>query len=147
MAEQHKSETAPFIGAKLALFMGPDLLVIQRDDKPDIPWPGYWDLPGGGREDGESPVACALRETREEVSVILTPDQIAWSHHEHRPSGLAWYFAAHLPAERVRDVRLGDEGQGWQLMPPLDYCRHPLAVPHFAEVLALYLGQTPASPT
>ena len=36
-----------FSGAKLALFLGPDLLVILRDDRPDIPWPGRWDLPGG----------------------------------------------------------------------------------------------------
>lgn len=150
MAEQPESETAAlagaFIGAKLALFLGPDLLVIQRDDRPDIPWPGYWDLPGGGREGDESAIACALRETREEVGLIVAPDQIVWRHSHERPDGVAWFFAAHLPAGRVRDVRLGDEGQGWQLMTPGDYCRHPLAVPHFAGILALYLGENPAAP-
>lgn len=145
MAEQQENLFVPFTGAKLALFLGPDLLVIQRDDKPDIPWPGYWDLPGGGREGAETPVACALRETREEVGLTLSPDQIAWQHSEDRPTGQAWYFAAHLPAARVREVRLGDEGQGWQLMTPGDYCRHPLAVPHFAEIVSLYLGQNPAA--
>ena len=44
-----------FIGAKLALFIGADLLTILRDDRPDIPFPGHWDFPGGGREGGESP--------------------------------------------------------------------------------------------
>lgn len=146
MAKQQDPAFAPFIGAKLALFLGPDLLVIQRDDKPDIPWPGYWDLPGGGREGAETPVACALRETQEEVALILSPDQIVWRHSELRPDGRAWYFAAHLPASRVRDVRLGDEGQGWQLMPPSEYCSHPLAVPHFAEILALYLRRSVAAP-
>ena len=56
-----------FSGAKLALFLGADLLVIKRDDRPDIPYPGYWDLPGGGREGDETPQACALRETYEET--------------------------------------------------------------------------------
>ncbi|TDK46295.1 NUDIX hydrolase [Antarcticimicrobium luteum] len=147
MAEQPTPRIAPFAGAKLALFLGPDLLVIQRDDRPDIPWPGYWDLPGGGREGDETPIACALRETREEVSLTLCPDQIAWSHSYLRPHGRVWFFAAHLPAARVTDVRLGDEGQGWRLMPPETYCRHRRAVPHFAETLALYLSENPATLT
>ena len=42
-----------FSGAKLALFLGADLLVIRRDMRPDIPFPGHWDLPGGGREGEE----------------------------------------------------------------------------------------------
>ena len=54
-----------FDGAKLALFLGKDLVVILRDDKPDIPYPAHWDLPGGGREGAETPEACALRETYE----------------------------------------------------------------------------------
>ena len=61
----------PFSGAKIALFMGDDLLVIKRDDKPDIPYPGHWDLPGGGREGDETPELCALREAREEAQLVL----------------------------------------------------------------------------
>ncbi|MDX2484452.1 MAG: NUDIX hydrolase [Pseudodonghicola sp.] len=141
MTDQRDIEIAPFSGAKLALFLGPDLLVIQRDDRPDIPWPGHWDLPGGGREGIETPVDCALRETREEVDLTLSPDQITWSRSYLRPHGRVWFFVAHLPAARVADVRLGDEGQDWCLMAPRTYCRHPLAVPHFAETLALYLEQ------
>ncbi|WP_323776898.1 hypothetical protein [Leisingera sp.] len=38
-----------FSGAKLTLFLGRDLLVILRDDAPDILYPGHWDLLGGGR--------------------------------------------------------------------------------------------------
>ncbi|WP_342667060.1 NUDIX domain-containing protein [Leisingera methylohalidivorans] len=52
-----------FSGVKLALFLGRDRLVILRDGAPDIPYPGYWDLPGGRREGRKSPEACALRET------------------------------------------------------------------------------------
>lgn len=133
--------SAPFSGSKLALFLGAELLVILRDDKPDIPWPGYWDLPGGGREGEESPLDCVLRETWEEVGLVLSPREVSWSTSYLRPHGRVWFFAAHLPAARRADVRLGDEGQEWRLMAPETYCHHPLAVPHFAEQLTLYLGR------
>lgn len=128
-----------FSGAKLAVFLGRDLLVIQRDDKADIPYPGHWDLPGGGREGQESPSACALRETREEVGLVLPEGALVWRRSYLRPRGRVWFFAAHLPASAAEKIRLGDEGQCWALMAPRTYCAHPLAVPHFAERLREYL--------
>ncbi|MBK0326285.1 NUDIX hydrolase [Rhodobacteraceae bacterium F11138] len=130
-----------FSGAKLALFLGKDLLVIRRDDKPDIPWPGHWDLPGGGREGQETPTDCALRETFEEVGLTVAPKDLVWSTRYRRPHGLVWFFAAHLPARTVNAIRFGNEGTGWRLMSPLAYCDHPLAVPHFAQKLRSYLAQ------
>ncbi|MCD9146887.1 NUDIX hydrolase [Pseudophaeobacter flagellatus] len=130
-----------FSGAKLALFLGADLLVIKRDDRPDIPYPGYWDLPGGGREGDETPQACALRETYEEVRLSLVASDLTWSNSYRRPRGLVWFFVSHQPAELQQQVRLGDEGQCWQLMRPQAYCDHPLAVPHFAGQLRDYLGR------
>ena len=131
-----------FSGAKLALFLGPDLLVIRRDDRPDIPWPGRWDLPGGGREGTESPEACVLRETHEEVGLRLDVADLVWRRSydsDNRPHGLVWFFAAHLPRGASADIRFGDEGQGWTLMPPEAYCAHDLAIPRFAEQLQAYL--------
>ena len=60
-----------FGGAKIALLCDDRLLVYQRDDKPGIPWPGLWDLPGGGRENGETPLQCVQRETQEEFGVAI----------------------------------------------------------------------------
>lgn len=128
-----------FSGAKLALFIGEDLLVIRRDNNPAIPYPDHWDLPGGGREQDESPQTCALRETHEEVGLRLRPDQLVWARSYLRPRGTVWFFAAHLPRQMAAQVRLGDEGQGWRLMSPQAYCAHPLAVPHFADQLRIYL--------
>ena len=130
-----------FAGAKLAVFLGQNLLVIQRDDRPDIPYPGHWYLPGGGREAGESPAACALRETVEEVGLVLEPAALVWARPYQRPHGRVWFFAAHLPASAVELIRFGDEGQGWALMAPEVYCAHPLAVPHFAARLREYLAE------
>lgn len=131
-----------FSGAKLALFLGADLLVILRDERPDIPYPGHWDLPGGGREGHETPETCVLRETREEVGLDLRQSQLVWANSYQRPRGLVWFFVAHLPEAASTEISFGSEGQGWRLMPPETYCAHPLAVPHFGEQLRLYLACT-----
>ena len=36
-----------FTGVKAALLVEQSILVILRDNKPDIPWPNTWELPGG----------------------------------------------------------------------------------------------------
>ena len=131
-----------FSGAKLALFLGNDLLVIRRDDRPDIPWPDHWDLPGGGREGLESAAQCALRETFEEVGLILQERDLVWARHYQRPHGTVWFFAAHQPPQLQDKIEFGNEGQGWSLMPPQVYCDHPLAVPHFAVQLRSYLAES-----
>ncbi len=128
-----------FAGAKLALFIGGNLAVILRDTRPDIPWPGRWDLPGGGREGDESPAHCALRETREELGLVVAATDLRWGQRFTGRSGPVWFFAAHLDASRVRDVVFGDEGQRWTLMPPQTYLSDPLAIPHFQDRLRLYL--------
>lgn len=132
-------EDKEFAGAKLVLFIGAKLLVIRRDDKPGLPWPGYLDLPGGGCEAGESAMACVLRETREEVGLSLNKDQLVWRRFYPDDPTPAWFFAAHLPAQAEADVVFGGEGQGWMLMEPQDYVAHAEAVPHFRLRVRDYL--------
>lgn len=134
-----------FSGAKLALFLGDDLLVIRRDDKPDIPYPGHWDLPGGGREGIETPQECALRETREEVGLVVRSNDLIWSSRYRRPHGTVWFFVAHRPAAEQAEIRFGNEGQGWQLMSPDAYCAHPLSITPFRTQLRRYLAQADKS--
>jgi 8-oxo-dGTP diphosphatase len=51
------------------LFLNPrgEVLMLLRDDKPDISYPNTWDLPGGHMEKGEGPPECICREMREEL--------------------------------------------------------------------------------
>ena len=70
---------AGFVGAKAALFCGNALLACLRDTHPGLPWPGMWDLPGGGREGDESPEDCLLRELAEELGLTIRFHQ---SNHE-----------------------------------------------------------------
>lgn len=130
----------PFEGAKLALYLGSHLAVIQRDDDPDILYPGLWDLPGGGREGAESPMACALRETREELGLTVPEHAIHWGRGFVDGPARRWFFVARLPVDRVSKVVLGDEGQQWALMSPSEFLGRADAVPVLQDRLRVYLG-------
>ncbi|MBR9766737.1 MAG: NUDIX domain-containing protein [Rhodobacteraceae bacterium] len=134
-----------FDGAKTLLFVGEALAVLQRDDLPTIPFPGLWDMPGGGREPGESPLDCVIRETAEELSLRLAPTDFHYGRSYNDSSGVeVWFFAARIPARRRAGIRLGSEGQGWALMLPADYVAHPLRIPPLAARLGDYLATTRA---
>ncbi len=131
-----------FVGAKLALFCGTDLVVLLRDDYDWIPFPNCWDFPGGERDGAETPEACVLRETREEIALSLAPDDLIYrrrydSHFDAARD--SWFFAARMPAGLAQTVRLGDEGQTWRLMPPEAYLGLSDAVPFLQERLRDYL--------
>ena len=138
IASQFRNPSA-FSGAKLFLFLGSELVVILRDNKPDIPFPNHWDLPGGGRDGTESPIDCILRETEEEVGLSVSPDALIWARSYGRGAARSWMFAAHLPAFWADHLLLGEEGQDISLMTPQTYAAHTRAVPHFAHRLGEYL--------
>jgi 8-oxo-dGTP diphosphatase len=48
-----------------------EFLLYLRDNKPDIPFPGYWDLIGGHLEEGETPEQALVREVKEELDIDL----------------------------------------------------------------------------
>ncbi|MEM6896574.1 MAG: NUDIX hydrolase [Pseudomonadota bacterium] len=127
-----------FIRAKVALFVGEALLVILRDDDRPIPWPGWWDFPGGGREGRETPEEVAMRETYEEVGLTLGP--FVWKRRHTTSTGeTTFFFVSHLPAEAARDVRFGSEGQRWELWDVEKFMAHPRAIPYFKQRLQNYL--------
>lgn len=131
--------TDAFAGAKLILFIGQKILAIRRDNIETIPWPNYLDFPGGGRDGEETPEACALRETFEEVGLRLAEDDLVWKNSQKRPNKISWFFAAHLPEAAKNDVVFGKEGQSWELMAPEQYLKHQDAIPHFQLQLSTYL--------
>lgn len=130
------NEASDFNGSKLLLFIGPALVVLRRDDKPTIPWPNALDFPGGARDPGETPEVCILRETLEEVGLVVTASDLIW----RRKCGRDVFFAAHFPSGYERHIVFGNEGQGWCLMPPADYIAHPDRIPRFAQIARDYLA-------
>ncbi len=129
-----------FVGAKLALYLGDRLAVILRDDLPDLIFADHWDLPGGGREGGEGPLVCALRECREELGLFVPPEAVVWGQAFAEPAGTKWFFVARMPAAAAEDVVFGDEGQRWALMSEDVYVAHPKAVPAFQHRIKLWMS-------
>ncbi|MEM6889022.1 MAG: NUDIX hydrolase [Pseudomonadota bacterium] len=130
----------PFQGAKLAVLAGNRLPVILRDDRPDIAYPDFWDLPGGGREGDEGPLDCALRETVEELSLEIPPASVVWGHPFREGARRQWFFAARVPDSTLASVRLGNEGQCFEIMQTAAFLTHPKAIPHLRDRLKVFLS-------
>lgn len=121
-----------FVGAKAALICNGAVLTYLRDDRPGLPWPAHWDLPGGGREAAESAEQCLFREVMEEFALPLTPAHLTWRGSFpalHSPGHHAIFFSGHITASEVSAIRFGNEGQAWQMMPLAQWLTHPRAVP------------------
>ena len=139
-----------FHGAKAALFVGDCLLVILRDDRPDILFPAHWDSPGGGREGDETPFQTMSREVAEEVGLTLPAAAVVWSIERdaaHHPGHRVWFFVVRLPASAVCGIVFGDEGCCWALMTPAQFMALGNAVPSLPGRLRLWPGlQVGATP-
>lgn len=111
------------LGASIAVLARSEQLTystiaIQRDDKPDVAYPGMWEFPGGTLDLGEDARTCALRELSEEVGVVLSPERIVWeAYYPSRlcPGSFNAFFAAELPMRPVLPLlHKGDEGRACQ---------------------------------
>ena len=130
----------PFHGAKLAILSGDRIVTILRDDKPGIPWPGMWDLPGGGREGHETPADCVLRETQEELGLRFRLGDLHWRAEWPSGSSRVWLFVTEQPAFDSQRVRFGDEGQRWELWSIERYLTDSGVIPHQKSRLKVYLA-------
>jgi len=52
-------------------------LILRRADQPLDPWSGHFSFPGGRREQNDSSLLdTCIRETGEEVGIVLTPEMM-----------------------------------------------------------------------
>ena len=134
-----------FTGCKIALICDGRILTILRDDKPTIPWPNLWELPGGGREGDESPFECVAREVYEELSIQLLKDDIVWSW--IYPSMLdenknSVFLVGKLTQERFNSIVFGDEGQGYKLVRLEEFLASDQVVPQLQERVRDYVEES-----
>ena len=61
--------------ANLIIRHGSHILLMKRSDKTEV-WPNFWAFPGGKLDDGELFREAAIRETREEIGIIVDPADI-----------------------------------------------------------------------
>ena len=134
-----------FTGCKIALICDGRILTILRDDKPTIPWPNLWELPGGGREGNESPFECVSREVYEELSIQLLKDDIVWSW--IYPSMLdenknSVFLVGKLTQEQFDSIVFGDEGQGYKLVRLEEFLASDRVVPQLQERVRDYVEKS-----
>jgi 8-oxo-dGTP diphosphatase len=141
---------ADFSGAKIALLCGDHLVTYLRDQKDGIPYPGHWDLPGGGREGLETPIECALREVAEEFALTISPGRVIWE--REYLSGVvfgtpSFFLAAEVSGTEVARIRFGSEGQRWKMMRIDDFLARSDAIAHHQTRLKECLRVRTAPPT
>lgn len=113
-----------FSGAKIALLKDDQILTILRDNIPTIPFPNTWDLPGGGREDRETPFECVQREVYEELGIAISKNSISWAKVYPSmvdPSKDSVFMVGAISQDQIDQIVFGDEGQGWKMMPITDF--------------------------
>lgn len=129
----------PFGGAKLALIHDGAVVAYRRDDKAGIPFPGQWDLPGGGREGAESPEVCAIRELHEEFGLVLPASRLIWSRRYAARSQVdlcSYFFGAIGDGQEIGRIAFGSEGTCWRMMPIEEFIARDDAVPPLRVRLA-----------
>jgi 8-oxo-dGTP pyrophosphatase MutT (NUDIX family) len=108
-------------GMQLFLICEGKLLLILRDNKPDIKDdpvngihnPGTWALCGGGVEEGENFFQTAAREVLEELGIEFQLQILGVS-----PKGNCYFFAE-IEEELADQIILG-EGQGYGFFSPIE---------------------------
>lgn len=124
----------PHVGVHLILAADGKVLLLRRANTGFAD--GFWSLPGGCLDNGETLPEAAAREAREEVGVVIDPADLAFAHlcHHADPDGqarvgvffaarrwdgepanaepgkcseIAWHDLGDLPADLVSYIRSG----------------------------------------
>ena len=131
-----------FSGCKIALLCDDKLLTILRDDKASIPYPNMWELPGGGREDEETPFECVQREVFEELSFKLEEAAIDWAKEYQGmldPEKTSIFMVGTITQEEFASIIFGDEGQAYQMMDVSQFLADEKVIPQLQDRLRDYL--------
>lgn len=100
-------------GAKAIVSHKDRVLLVLRDDRPDIPEPNKWNTPGGGIEAGESPREALIREFQEEIN--LQPScVIELGTTTYSDGSVVHRFFCPITDEEFARIRLVGEGQRLQ---------------------------------
>ncbi len=128
-----------FHGAKLAILVGDHVVTLLRDDIPGLAFANRWDLPGGGREGGETPAQCVLREVHEELGLVLPETDLHHGFECTSDNGSVWFFVSKQAEFDPSSVVFGDEGQGWKLAPIEWFLNDARAIPILVSRLRGFL--------
>ena len=131
-----------FSGCKIALISDDKLLTILRDDISTIPWQNMWELPGGGREDEETPFECVQREVFEELGLKLEEAAILWVKDYPGmldPDKTSIFMVGTITQEDFASIVFGDEGQACQMVDVSQFLSDKKVIPQLQDRLSDYL--------
>ncbi|QQR51941.1 NUDIX domain-containing protein [bacterium] len=112
-----------FSGAKGLVMIGDKTIVYRRSADAPVAQ-NLLDLPGGGRNDDESPFETYAREVKEEFGLTIKPEDIVYSRRyqgQQNPSFFGYHIVAQLPASAAERIKFGNEGVSYELMTVSQY--------------------------
>ena len=131
-----------FIGIKGMVFIDNKIIVIRRDNNTKI-FPLCIDLPGGGREQEESPFETFKRELKEELNIDISKEDILsaylYNDETYRDRLAFFVITKNLDIEK-EDVILGDEGLEFKFIKPEEFINLNDSVPHLQLEVRKYLS-------
>ena len=131
-----------FQGVKGLIFIGDKIIVFRRDNKTRN-FPLQVDLPGGGRENNESPFETFKREIMEEFGISISKEDLVSckKYKSILDSNKEAYFMITKPLNiKEEDIRFGEEGLEYFLISPQDFVNLKDGVKGQQDKVAEYLG-------
>ena len=88
-------------------------LLIQRSETVSLPL--TWCLPGGSVDAGETPVAAAVREAKEEIGFVIDPSRLKliYTNETHAPRFRYFTYACIVPTEFTVILNWESSGFTW----------------------------------
>jgi 8-oxo-dGTP diphosphatase len=106
MGSSENATTAPMANKPsgagiLFLNSAAQVLLLLRDDKPSIPFPDCWDIPGGMIDPGETPEECVIREMREEIGKSISEPKLFRVYHQPQQTDYVFWQRAEIDLSQI----------------------------------------------
>jgi 8-oxo-dGTP diphosphatase len=131
-----------FHGVKGLVFIGDKILTYRRDTNTKS-FPLYIDLPGGGKEENESPFDTFKRETKEEFGIEINSIDVKYAKQYMSvmdPTKESYFIVVNPLNIEESDIVFGDEGFEPMLITLDEYLKLNDAIKRHQEKVVDYLA-------